>query len=147
MTLALVFDATVAALLAATIGFAVVLNRKLSVLRAAREEMASLAERFAQATAAAENGLGEMRKTADRDGEVLERRIAQAQGVRDDLAFLLESAAGTADRLERARAAARKASAKAVSAPPIEATPDMEVKPTENSPARRALLDALQTMR
>ena len=147
MTLALVFDAIVAALLAATIGFAVVLNRRLSVLRMAREEMASLAERFAQATAAAESGLGEMRKIADQDGEVLERRIAQAQGVRDDLAFLLESAAGTADRLERARAAARKASAKAVSAPPIEATPEMEVEPTEVSPARRALLDALQTMR
>ncbi len=147
MTLALVLDAIVAALLAATIGFAVVLNRRLSVLRAAREEMAGLADRFAQAIAAAETGLGDMRKLADQNGEILERRIAQAQGVRDDLAFLLESAAGTADRLERARAAARKAGAKAVSAPPIEATSEMEVKPTEASPTRRALLDALQTMR
>ena len=147
MTLALVFDAIVAALLAATIGFAVVLNRKLSGLRAAREEMARLAERFAQAIAAAETGLGDMRKLADQNGEILERRIAQAQGVRDDLAFLLESAAGTADRLERARAAARKASAKAVPALPKEAAPEMEVNPTEVSPARRALLETLQTMR
>ena len=147
MTLALVFDAVVAALLVATIGFAVVLNHKLSALRAAREEMASLAERFAQATAAAATGLGEMHKIADQNGEILERRIAQAQGVRDDLAFLLESAAGTADRLERTRAAARKAGAKAVSALPIEAAPETEVKPTEVSPTRRAMLEALQTMR
>ena len=147
MTLALVFDVIVAALLAATIGFASVLNRRLSVLRAAREEMAKLAERFAQATAAAESGLHEMRKTADQNGEVLERRIAQAQGVRDDLAFLLESAARTADRLERARAAARKGGAKAASAPPTEAVPEMEMKPAEVSPTQRALLEALQTMR
>ena len=137
MILALVFDGVLAALLIALIAFAVPLNRKLSALRAAREEIASLADRFAAATAKAQSGLGEMRGLAEESGELLERRIAQARGVRDELAFLLERAPGIAKRLERGPAAAEAAA---------ESEPEVEER-GEAPPGGRALFKALQGLR
>ena len=143
MTLALVFDGILAALLVATIAYAVLLNRKLSVLREARDEMAGLADRFAAATAKAGSGLVEMRGLAEESGELLERRIARAQGVRDELAFLLESAAGIAKRLERGRASAGKGAGKGAMEVPNGSERGAESAPQddergETSPRKRA---------
>jgi len=78
---AFLLDALVAALLAATIGFAFVLNRRLGVWRREKSAFEKLIGEFNTAAARAETGL------------------AKGQALRDDLAYLVERGAQVADRL------------------------------------------------
>lgn len=103
MGLSLILDLLLVVLLAVTIGYAVILNRKLSSLRKDRNELQSLATNFGQATLRAEESIGRLKKTAD----ALQERIDKAQGLRDDLAFLIDRAGTSADRLEEGVRASR----------------------------------------
>ena len=98
-TLALVLDFLVAGLLVATIAYAWVLNRKLTALRTAKPEMEQLIARFVQATSRAENGLAEIRQTAEQTSEGLRKATEEGQSLADDLVFLVERAGKLADRL------------------------------------------------
>ena len=153
MTVSLAFDVVISLLLVATIAFAAVLNRKLSALRAAKDDMARLAESFAEATGKAGRGLGDLREVAESIGTDLQRRIDQARGSSDDLAFLIDKASGAADRLERGVGDARKTPAAAGSQAkdPIagETANDAGKAAAEKTlpPERRALFKALRAMR
>ena len=103
MTLSLFLDMALIALLAVTIGYAVSLNRKLMGLRRNKGEMEKLAAAFAQATHKADDGIGRLKTNTD----ALQAQVDKAQGLRDDLAFLLERANTAADRLEDAIRASR----------------------------------------
>ena len=96
---ALLLDFLVAGLLIATIAYAWVLNRKLSALRDAKPEMEALIARFVQATGRAENGLAEIRQTAEQTGEALRQATEEGRAIADDLVFLVERAGKLADRL------------------------------------------------
>ncbi len=98
MTLSLFLDMALIVLLAVTIGYAVSLNRKLMGLRRNKAEMEKLAAAFSQATLKADDGIGRLRTNTD----ALQAQVDKAQGLRDDLAFLLERANTAADRLEDA---------------------------------------------
>ena len=98
MTLSLFLDMALIVLLAVTIGYAVSLNRKLMGLRRNKAEMEKLAAAFSQATLKADDGIGRLRTNTD----ALQAQVDKAQGLRDDLAFLLERANTAADRLENA---------------------------------------------
>ena len=100
--LMLLFDAAVAVLLLATIAYAAILHRKLSVLRDSRQQMEQLMVRFTEASATAERVLAELRQAAGDSGEALQTSIAQGNALADDLMFLLERAGGLAKRLEGA---------------------------------------------
>lgn len=97
--LSLALDLAIAGLLAATVAYAWVLNRKLNALRAAKPEMEQLIARFVQATARAENGLAEIRQTAEQTSDGLRQATEQGQSIADDLVFLVERAGKLADRL------------------------------------------------
>jgi hypothetical protein len=77
----LLFDAVVAALLVATIVYAVILNRKLTQLRDARGEMERLLGGFVEATSRAERGLAALREAAGACGEELQRRTDKGNAV------------------------------------------------------------------
>lgn len=111
--LSLAFDLVVAVLLLATIVYATILNRKLTQLRSAKDEMAQLLEDFGRATERAEGGLRALREAAGEAGEALQRDITKGNAVADDLMFLVERAGGLADRLEGALAQGRKKGARA----------------------------------
>ena len=87
-------------LLGVVIAYAVVLNRRLSALRAAKSEMEELLSDFKQATGKAESGLQALREVAAGSGEALDNRIQRAGGLVEDLTFLVERAEARADRLE-----------------------------------------------
>lgn len=145
MDLSLLFDAAVSLLLLATIFYAALLSRRLAALRDAKEEMAALAENFVAATAKAEDGLAELRRTAETQEAGLQQRIGRARGLSDDLGFLTERANSAADRLEEAIAGARPLTLgdgafDTVGAAPRAAAPVRE-------PAREKLLKALQELR
>jgi hypothetical protein len=153
MNLSLGFDVVISLLLVATIVCAVVLNRKLSVLRGAKEDLARLAETFAESTGKAERGLVDLREVAEGVGAALQRRIDQARGSSDDLAFLIGKASGTADRLEQGVGTARRASTAAgpeQEGPTAEMTANGVEKAAadkQTPPEHRALFEALQAMR
>jgi hypothetical protein len=100
----LLLDILVAILLVVTIVYAVLLNRRLGVLRQDRAELERLTLTFADALRRAEDGIGRLKTTAD----ALQDRIDRAQSLRDDLAFLTERGGSAADRLEDLVRTARK---------------------------------------
>lgn len=104
MGFSLVLDILVAGLLVVTISYAVMLNRRLRIMRQDKAELEKLATKFADATVRADDSITKLRATADD----LKGQIEKAQGLRDDLAFLVERGGGTADRLEQTIRTARK---------------------------------------
>ena len=106
-TLTFVVDGLIVALLAATIGYAVVLNRKLSALRDAKAEMDVLAERLAESVQTARSGLDALMRLAEESGADLQRTTGSARSLADDLVFLIERGNALADRMDGAIGAAR----------------------------------------
>ena len=104
------FDLIILLLLVATMVYAIKLNRKLSVLRDTKDEMADMIARFTQATNNAEQGLGAMKEMASGSNAELEARLAKADELRKDLAFLVDKAEGACGRLETAISRGRQTS-------------------------------------
>ena len=120
MSFALIFDGVIAALLVATIVYAAILNRKLTLLRGGNDEMDGLIKRFTQATGRAEGSMSEVCKQSEarfaeaRDVALdahgkLEKLIDAARGLADELAFLVERSADLSGRLDEAITAGRGA--------------------------------------
>ncbi len=144
MPFSLALDVLVAVLLVITIGYAMVLNRRLGRLRRDKSELEKLAATFGQATARAEESIGRLKKTAD----TLKERIDNAQALRDDLAFLIDRGGSAADRLEETVRAARKEGGsrpRPVLKKAAAAEGNGKIKP--RSTAERELLKALQAAR
>lgn len=111
----ILLDIAIAGLLAATIFYAVVLNRKLTELRNNKAEMEATVNRLVQTTEQAEHSLAELKAAAGQTGEQLNRRVTEGRGLVDDLGFLVDKAGGLADRLERQIGQARSAAGSAAS--------------------------------
>ncbi|MCH8924542.1 MAG: hypothetical protein IH924_00215 [Proteobacteria bacterium] len=107
MDISLILDAIVAVLLITTIGYAVVLNRRLGALRNAKSEIEALIAQFAESTDKAGSGIESLKDETRRSGEALQGKLDAARGLVDDLAFLLERGSSLADRLDGAVGAAR----------------------------------------
>lgn len=100
-------DAVVAVLLVATIAYAVVLNRKLAALRGTKAELETVASRLIESTEKAEGGIESLKDHALDSGETLQQKVDSAQGLVDDLQFLIEKGNGLAGRLDDLVGAAR----------------------------------------
>ncbi len=160
----LALDIMVAVLLAATIVYAVILNRRLNQLRENRDDLARLVAAFNDATARAEAGIPKLRRAAEDASGSLQERVEKAQLLRDDLAFMIEDADNMANRLEgvvrqargelkpsapspaRAAAPAATVAPRPSAPPPLTADID-EPDDDERSEAERELLRALQSVR
>ena len=125
---ALLLDGLIVVLLAASIAYAVILNRKLTRLRRDRGEMEAVSARLIEATDGAQKNLEGLRAHADQVGPRLQKDLARAQGCADELAFLIERAEAVSGRLERARAAAPARPANQGAAtrvePPVKSPPE-----------------------
>jgi TPR repeat protein len=95
-------DIAVAALLGVTILYAVRLNRTLEVMRQGKAELGALIGRFDEAAAHAERSVARLAQTAADSGRSLESSVAEAQALRDELAFMLERGDAVAERLAQA---------------------------------------------
>ena len=96
MSIALVIDMIVAVLLVVTIGYAVVLNKRLGNLRRDRSELEKLAVNFHASTTRADESIGRLKVTIDG----LQSQLGKAEAMRDDLIFLTDRGSSAADRLE-----------------------------------------------
>ena len=102
MSVELFINIVVICLLIPTIIFAVVLNKRLEVLRNSRADLGRLIEAFNDATTRAEAGIPKLKQAADSAGSLLRDQIQKAQTLRDDMAFMIERADGMTQRLENA---------------------------------------------
>ncbi|NUB16439.1 hypothetical protein GAY28_30430 [Azospirillum brasilense] len=136
-TLTLVLDLVMVGLLAATIAYAIILNRQIIKLRESRGEMAELVRGLNEAMSRAETGVRGLKKTAHDTGDDLQRTVAKAQTLRDELEFMIEAADAMANRLgngggERPKPgpAARSAARPGLSArPPVASRPAVAPRP------------------
>ncbi|MGF1631442.1 MAG: DUF6468 domain-containing protein [Kiloniellaceae bacterium] len=106
----LVFDVVICLLLVTTIGFAIALNRKLSVLHSARGELEKLFADFASATGQAEGGLQALKQGSGEASQALAKNVADACRLAEEMTFLVKKGDEIADRLEVSISASRKAS-------------------------------------
>jgi len=98
----LVLDGVVVVLLIATIGYAVILNRRIGEMRRWKAEFDRLITSFNQATTRAEAGIQSLKSIASQRGPDLQRSLDKARSLRDDLAYLVERGDTLADRLTEA---------------------------------------------
>jgi hypothetical protein len=129
-------------LLCIVIPFAWRLEKRIAVLRAAGGEMQTGAADIARATEAAEAALARLRATAEQSGRLVAERIATAEKLRDDLAFLTERSEAIADRLDALVRRARPLSGEAPAGRPAQ-----PAERDARSEAERDLLRALQGLR
>ncbi len=97
--ISLIIDLILVGLLAATIAYAIILNKQIIKLRESRGEMAELIQGLNDAMNKAEGGVRNLKKTASDTGEDLQRTVNKAQTLRDELEFMIEAADAMATRL------------------------------------------------
>ena len=132
MTLGFLLDGLIVALLGATIGFCVVLNKRLATLRKAQAELTEFAAALREATSSAESGVRQLKAVAQGVGKELHASIDRAQTLNDDLSALAHHGGSVADRLELA----------------LERTAKPAAQPGERIPARsRAERDLITLLR
>lgn len=134
----LLFDAVIVVLLVATIAWAVVLNRKLRVLRGSRDELDRLVARLIEATDRAQSGLDALRIAAETVGETLHTKTGTARAAIDELAYLVERGGDLARRLDDSITAGRSLRPPARSAATEPVSRPIAAQPMEAGPARRA---------
>lgn len=101
-------DVIVAVLLVVTIGYAMVLNKRLAALRKDREALEKLASDFSTATVRAENGIKRLKSASGETSAMIKENLAKARELRDDLAYLVERGESAADKLEASVRTARE---------------------------------------
>jgi hypothetical protein len=97
--ISIAIDVAVAGLLVAAILYAVRLNRALESLRQGKSELAALIGRFDEAAAHAERSVARLGQSTTDQGKALNAAIAEAQALRDELAFMLERGDTVAERI------------------------------------------------
>lgn len=97
--ISLIIDLVLVGLLAATIAYAIILNKQIVKLRESRGELAELIQGLNDAMGKAEGGVRNLKKTAADTGEDLQRTVTKAQTLRDELEFMIEAADALATRL------------------------------------------------
>lgn len=102
-------DAIVALLLIATIGYSMVLNRRLGAVRNDREKFEALVKNLNTASHRAEAAVASLRVTADDLSRRLEKKVEEARALADDLTYMIERGDTIADKLANQIRAGRDA--------------------------------------
>jgi hypothetical protein len=142
----LLLDLGLALLLAVTIFYAILLNRRLAHLRSDRTELEKVAGGIEGTLNRAEESVGGMRVSA----EALSERVRKAETLCDDLRFLIDRGESLADALEQGVRAARPAVAASPPKPQPAARNSAPSRPGSakaRSEAERELMLALAAAR
>jgi hypothetical protein len=109
MMLSLGADLVVAVLLVATIGYAAVLNRRLTAVRNDRDKFEKVIRELAVSSQRAESAVAGLRLAADELGKRLDKKVEEGRALSDDLAYMIERGGSVADKLEAQIRAGRDA--------------------------------------
>jgi len=139
----LVLEVIVCVLLASTIGYCAMIDRRLKAMRKGQDGLLKIVRQLNGATDQAISAIGRLKHASDATGQELMNRVAEARALADGLSMMLTSGANIADRLSE-RGGPRGAAPLhvPVSAPRLAPQPST---PREHKPALQAqLLERLQ---
>ena len=100
MTLNIILDIVVSALLLATIAYAMLLSRRLGALRNDKQALEALVASLDSSSQRAESGIAALKEAAERIGQQLQQRVEQGKALQGDLSYIIDLGSGLADRLE-----------------------------------------------
>jgi hypothetical protein len=152
VSLGILVDVVLCVLLAAAIGYGALLSRRLTALRADKGALEGLVIALQEASLRAEAGVNSLKAAAELAGRQLQQKTEVAQGLRDDLAYMIDRGGGLADRIEdaikqgRATDSTKRDPSAAAEAPAPAAAPLMGEKRVTGFPskAERELRRALE---
>ncbi len=107
LTLAIVVEGLVAILLAATIGYCIILNQKLKRLHADRDMLRKMIADLVQATALANAAVSELKTAALEADTQLNERLVEAEKFGLELANHVAAGQGVMDKIARITSLAR----------------------------------------
>ncbi len=133
-------------LLIVTMVHAIRLERAIRALRDDRAAFGDALAGFDTSTRAAEAGITKLQAVASDAVQLINRRVEQAAGLKDDLVFLAERGESLADRLETLVRAGRSVAASPAAAPALAGFHPAAAEPAPKlrSQAERDLLQALR---
>lgn len=99
MTLGILVEIIVAGLLLVTIGYCIILDRKLHALRSGQDGLREVIHGLNQATDQAQRSVAALKQEGAHIGADLGSAIERAKGLSDELSFLVEAGDRIADRL------------------------------------------------
>jgi hypothetical protein len=100
MTFGLMVDALIIVLLGATLGYGIVLTRRLSALRGHQSELQDLVAALNDAASRAEAGIAGLKANADQAGTSLQSSIDRARRLNEELSYRMERVGGGFERDE-----------------------------------------------
>ena len=101
LVVSLIMDASVALLLSVTIYYCIRLNKRVQLLQDSKSELAQLIYQFDESTKQATVSIQEIHKASKKINENMQLKLDKANYLADDLAFMIERANKTADRIEQ----------------------------------------------
>ena len=101
MTFSLIVEIALTLLLAATLVYCVILERRLSAVRKNQDGFKETIGELNQAIAAAGASMRMLKSAASGAGEALDERLSRARSLSDELALLTNSGERIAQRIER----------------------------------------------
>lgn len=96
----LLLDTVIIVLLALTIAYCWLLNRRIKVLQNSKSELAQLLKYFDESTQRASESIIALQTASKKIGENIQNRIDKANYIMDDLTFLIEKSNKVADQME-----------------------------------------------
>jgi hypothetical protein len=127
----LVLDLLITLLLGITIGYAVILNRRLSGFRKQKAEMEAFIHSLDDAVERAEASIHRLRGLAETSGGDLQTGVDKASSLVDELTFMTDRGNAIADRLEKAASGAGRALKQQQAAAPA---PEPQAAPARSQP-------------
>jgi hypothetical protein len=143
MILNIVLDVVVAALLLATIAYAILLSRRLGALRNDKRQLEALVSSLDISSQRAEAGIASLKDAAEQIGQQLQQRLEQGRALQTDLSYIIDLGGGLADRLEDS-IRARRDESKSASASVAEQDPRQRRRLAVERPAEKPRSNPVQ---
>ncbi len=128
MVVNLLVNILMAGLLAVTISYCWMLNKRIKILQNSKSELAQLLKHFDESTQRASDSIVALQTASKKIGESIQMRVDKANYLLDDLAFMIEKGSKLANQIE-ASAAISRARSRVVS----EQTPAEDIPPSPAS--------------
>lgn len=107
MVVNLLVNIIMAVLLAVTISYCWMLNRRIKILQDSKSELSQLLKHFDESTQRASESIIALQSASKKIGENIQMRIDKANYLLDDLAFMLDKGSKLSDQLEANMAVSR----------------------------------------
>lgn len=127
----MMLDVVLSGLLVATVVFCIRLNRHLGRVRQAQGELVELVGRFNKATEDARQSIAELKIAGNAAGAELDRNVARARDVIEEMELIIRSGERVAERIEAGVSRPRETAPVQPDIRPAEAAP----KPQSRAPA------------